>query len=559
MVNRSGPTVGSAAPIPEHGQKRLLVNGPEVPREHGVIVVTAVDATSGDRGSMILRTIGQCRAALMPSLRNPEVEKTGLELRHFFRSVQCDQIYDTRSFLDLKLASALVSHHAPKLCSEIQGFEVPQDDSRAIAEIKHLRRRTIEALVDSEQLRAFEEVEAPLIPVLCAMEQEGIRCDKVQLLESEKSITAAIRDVTEKIQREAQTAINLDRTQDVGVLLYEQLQLCPDPPRTRAGNYATDEETLRSLPTQHPIVYQVLEYRRLTTLKRGYLNILPEAIDPATQRIYTTYEQIEAANGRLVSRNPNLQNIPIRTAAGREIRRAFLPRDDDYLLLSADFSQLELRLLAHFSGDETLLAAFKSGIDVHSATAERLFDVPAGNVTEQMRSVAKTINYGVAYGMTSFGLARKLGRPLNEAQSIIDDYFSTLSGLGRYATDIVNEAKSKGFVSTLMGRRRYIPEIKAKAFHARKRAERIAISSPIQGTAADLIKLAMVGIHHEIHRRKLKSRMLLQVHDELVFDLFKPERQEIAALVTEKMCSTLDLNVPLEVNIAIGPNWLDLS
>jgi DNA polymerase-1 len=390
------------------------------------------------------------------------------------------------------------------------------------------------------------------------MENEGIRCDKGKLLAADEAITRRLEAVTAEIHNQAGSIFNIDNTQCLGAVLYERLKLSDDPPRTRTGLYATDESALSALPN-HPMIEAVLEYRRLVTLKRSYLNALPQSIRPDTGRIHTTFEQLESANGRLISRNPNLQNIPIASEEGRDIRRAFIPRDERFLILSADYSQLELRLLAHFCGDETLLRAFRCGTDVHTATASRVFNVPVEQVTELMRAEAKAINYGIAYGMSAFGLAKRTGRSIKESRSTIDDYFARMPRIQEYSDRIVFQARRQGFVTTICGRRRYIPEIKDRNFSVRRRSERIAVCSPIQGSAADLIKLAMISIHRAIRERNLKTRLLLQVHDELVFDLYRPEQSEVVELVTEKMETALNLAAPLTVNIGCGSNWLELN
>lgn len=459
---------------------------------------------------------------------------------------------------DLGLAAKMISKEAPSLGDEIRSFQCLRDPSETLKSLNSMRIEAKQHLESSHQVDVFEKIELPLIPILAEMEIEGIRCDKEKLLEADGAITRCLNLLTSEIHSKAGHAFNLDNTHVVGTVLYERLKLSSCAPRTRTGLYATDEATLCALP-DHPIVVDILQYRRLATLKRSYLKVLPQAIHPDTGRLHTTFEQLEAANGRLISKNPNLQNIPISSKEGREIRRAFIPRDEDFLILSADYSQLELRVLAHFSQDETLLSTFEVGDDVHAATASRVFGIGVDEVTDWMRAEAKAINYGIAYGMSAFGLAKRTGRSIKESKTTIDNYFERMPRIQEYSDRIVRQARKQGFVRTICGRRRYIPEVNDWNLSIRRRSERVAVCSPIQGTAADLIKLAMISIHGAIRERNLKTRMLLQVHDELVFDLYRPEQAEVVELVTEKMETALKLSVPLAVNIGCGSNWLELN
>lgn len=459
---------------------------------------------------------------------------------------------------DLALAQRLIANENAALVDEIDSFECPTNAADALMCVKSIRRRVTHTLETSGQLAVLEQIEIPLLPILAQMEIEGIRCDKGKLLAADDAITKRLEAVSLGIHAKAGHSFNIDNSHCLGTVLYEKLKLSDDPPRTRTGLYATDEATLCGLP-DHPILNDILEYRRLATLKRSYLNALPHTIRPETGRVHTTFEQLESANGRLVSKNPNLQNIPIASEEGQEIRRAFIPRNEDYLILSADYSQLELRLLAHFSGDKTLLNSFHVGEDVHAITASRIFGVAADAVTDAMRSAAKAINYGIVYGMSAFGLAKRTGRGLKECRGIIESYFERMPLIRKYSDSIVDRARRHGFVSTICGRRRYIPDINHRNLSLRRHSERVAICSPIQGSAADLIKVAMISIQRDLRERNLKTSMLLQVHDELVFDLHRSEQEEVMDLVSEKMRSALPLSVPLEVDIGIGANWLDLN
>ncbi len=348
----------------------------------------------------------------------------------------------------------------------------------------------------------------------------------------------------------------LNSPRQLGEILFDVLKLGEKPKKTRTGQYATDEQTLLALAPDHDIVRRLLEYRGATKLKSTYADALPAAIWPKTARVHTTYNQVTTATGRLNSQNPNLQNIPIRTERGQEIRKAFVPRAGNYLLLSADYSQIELRIIAALSREPGLLEAFRTGVDVHTATAAKVYGVALDAVTAEMRRKAKMVNYGIAYGISAFGLAQRLGIPRREGAEIIEQYFRQFAGIRKYMDDTIAFARTHDYVETVTGRRRYLRDIRSSNATVRAGAERNAINAPIQGSAADMIKLAMIHIHAELTRRKLKTRMLLQVHDELVFDLFAPERDEVLPMVEEKMKSAIVLDVPIEVEMGVGETWL---
>jgi DNA polymerase-1 len=335
------------------------------------------------------------------------------------------------------------------------------------------------------------------------------------------------------------------------------MKICAAPKKTKSGQYATDEQTLTALASDHEIVQRLLNHRAATKLKSTYADALPVAIWPRTGRVHTTFNQVMTATGRLNSQNPNLQNIPIRTERGQEIRKAFVPRAPDYLLLSADYSQIELRIIAALSREPGLLEAFNSRADVHTATAARVFGVFPEMVTPEMRRKAKMVNYGIAYGISAFGLAQRLAIPRKEAAEIIDQYFKQFPGIRQYMDDTITFAQKHGYVQTVTGRRRYLRDIRSSNNTIRRAAERNAINAPIQGSAADMIKLAMIHIDRELNTRNLKTRMLLQVHDELVFDLYTPEEKAVRELVEDKMKHAIKLAVPIEVEVGVGKTWLE--
>ena len=407
-----------------------------------------------------------------------------------------------------------------------------------------------------EQL--YSDVELPLVDVLIDMESAGIRIDTQALNDYAAQLSAQRDDIERQITELAGHPLNINSPRQLGQLLYEELRVTDKPPLTATKQYSTAEETLRSLASSHPVIPLILNYRTLSKLVSTYLDTLPKLISPVDHRLHTVYNQTVTATGRLSSSNPNLQNIPIRTDLGREIRRAFVPADSDHLILAADYSQIELRIIASLSQDENLLAAFNSGQDIHAATAARIGGIPIGEVTPDQRRAAKTVNFGIVYGISAFGLSQQLGIPRKEAAALIDNYFSAHPAMAAYIEQSKEFARTHGYARTLLGRRRYLPDINSRNAAARSFAERNAVNMPIQGTSADMIKIAMIRIHDEIRRLGLRSRLLLQVHDELVFDLYRPEEEVVKELVTRHMRDALPLKgLPVEVSVGIADNWLD--
>ena len=426
------------------------------------------------------------------------------------------------------------------------------------ADVTWQLRAKLEPLLKERGLeKVFYEIESPLLPVIMDMEVEGIRIDSAALAEFSRQLEKQMVVLEARIHQLAGEPFNLNSPKQLGTILYEKLKLVENPKKTRTGQYSTDEDVLQLLAAEHEIVRLLLEYRSLTKLKSTYADALPQAISPKTGRVHTTFQQAATATGRLASNNPNLQNIPIRTELGQEIRRAFVPRDENHTLLSADYSQIELRIIAAISRDEGMLAAFASGEDIHTATAARVFGVELKAVSSEQRRQAKMVNFGIAYGISAFGLAQRLGIPRSEAAQIIEHYFTSYPGIRRYIDDTIAQAKQSGYVETVTGRRRFLRDINSANGTTRSQAERFAINTPIQGTAADMIKLAMSAIHRELGQRKLKTKLLLQVHDELVFDVPRGEEAEVRALVEDKMKHALPLAVAILVEIGTGKNWLE--
>ncbi len=411
-------------------------------------------------------------------------------------------------------------------------------------------------LADAEYEGVCNEIESPLIGVLVDMERAGVTVDVDVLREYADQLGAEIVGLERSIYEAAGGEFNLNSPKQLGEILFDRLQIDPNPKKTRTGQYMTNEQQLSRYADRHPVIPMLLDYRIVQKLKSTYVDTLPAAVEPRTGRIHTTFNQLAAATGRLNSEGPNLQNIPIRTAKGREIRRAFVPRGPDYLLLSADYSQIELRILASIAGEESMLEDLSTDVDIHAATASRVYGVPLDQVTLEMRSKSKMVNYGIAYGMSSFGLAQRLRIARREAAEIIERYFTQYPKIRGYMDEAIAFAHATEYVQTLKGRRRFLRDINSRNRTARAAAERIAINAPVQGTAADMIKIAMIDIARELARRSLRTQMILQVHDELVFDLHRDERDEVVPLVRGLMRDALPLAAPIEVEIGVGKDWL---
>ena len=412
-------------------------------------------------------------------------------------------------------------------------------------------------LKEQELMKLFREVEAPLIRVLSDMEDAGVRIDKKALADYAEVLSESIEKVEKEIYEMAGTTFNIGSPKQLGEVLFDKLKITEKAKKTKTRQYSTSEEVLTKLKDKHPIVEKILEYRSLTKLKSTYVDALPKLISEKTGRIHASFNQAVAATGRLSSNNPNLQNIPIRTTEGKLIRQAFVPRDKDHTLLAADYSQIELRIIAALSQDEAMLEAFREGIDIHQATAAKVFDVGLEDVTPEMRRSAKTVNFGIVYGISAFGLSERLSIPRREAATIIDQYFKKYPGVKKYMDQNIEFAREHGYVTTFLGRRRYVRDINSSNGVVRGYAERNAINAPVQGTAADMIKIAMIRIHEEMQQQQMKSKMILQVHDELVFDALKEESEKLQKLVEDKMKSALDLPVPILVEMNTANNWLE--
>lgn len=412
-------------------------------------------------------------------------------------------------------------------------------------------------LIETGTKELFEEIEMPLVPVLAAMEAEGVKIDINALGEYSIQLHAEIELLTKEIYELTGAEFNISSPKQLGEILFDKLKIAANARLTKTKQYSTGEDVLQKLVNKHPVIAKILDYRSLTKLKSTYVDALPLLLNKRTGRIHTSYNQAVAATGRLSSNNPNLQNIPIRTEKGREIRKAFVPRNDKYTLVSADYSQIELRILAELSGDEGMKEDFAQGHDIHAATASKIYNIPLTDVTKEMRRSAKAVNFGISYGMSAFGLAERLSIPRKEGAAIITQYFTQYPSIKKYMDTTIAFAKKHGYVETIKGRRRYIADINSSNSVVRGYAERNAINAPIQGSAADMIKIAMISIFREFEKQKLQSKMIMQVHDELVFDVYKDEIIIVKQIVKAYMKSAIPMKIPVEVEISTGDNWLE--
>lgn len=405
--------------------------------------------------------------------------------------------------------------------------------------------------------KLFAEIEMPLVDVLLSMEREGVRIDTEYLKEYSAQLQNEKNEIEQQIYSYAEKTFNIGSPKQLGEVLFDHLKIVDKAPKTATKQYSTAEDVLQKMIDKHPIVPLILEYRSLSKLISTYLDAFPKLISGATNRLHTTFNQTVTATGRLSSNNPNLQNIPIRTERGREIRKAFVPRNDDYILLAADYSQIELRIIASLSHDRHMIEAFTNKYDIHTATAAKIYNIAMEQVTPELRRNAKSVNFGIIYGISAFGLSEQLGIPRKEAATLIDEYFLQYPDIKNYIESNIEFARQYGYAQTLLGRRRYLPDINSRNAGLKNFAERNSVNMPIQGTSADMIKIAMNNIYKAFEAKQLKSKMILQVHDELVFDVYKPEIDEVTTIVRNEMINALPLDIPIEVSTDMGDNWLE--
>ncbi len=470
------------------------------------------------------------------------------------------------TLFDTMLAHYLIepeaSHDLGIICNQYLGYQLsPETDAHArferVDQTLQLKIKLQKELEKRGHSRLMRDVEMPLLHVLVAMEFEGVALDEQALL----LMSDALRKDSEKVQKEiyeiAGQEFNIGSPKQLGEILFDKMKLMDKTKKTKTGQYATGEEVLSKLADEHEIAKKILDYREYEKLRSTYVDALPKMVSQFDHRVHTDYRQAVAATGRLSSNNPNLQNIPIRTEKGRQIRSAFVPRSKDFLFMSADYSQIELRIAASFAKDETMIEAFRLGRDIHTTTAAKVFKVEIDKVTPDMRRKAKEVNFGILYGSTAFGLAQNLNISRTEAAEIIESYFKEFAAIKRYMDDSINLAREKEYVETILGRRRYLRDINSRNISTRGFAERNAINAPIQGSAADIIKIAMINIHRWLQKEKLQTKMILQVHDELVFDLHQDEIEIVKPKIKELMKSAVILDVPMEVEVGVGKNWLE--
>ncbi|MFW5988238.1 MAG: DNA polymerase I [bacterium] len=495
-----------------------------------------------------------------------EIEKYILHAKEAFIVLK-KFAYHIRNFsFDPLLASYLLhpSDKLPSLEEQLKeelnlilddDFSIEKRNGLILSQLYKLKDIFYERLKEKDLLDLYKTVEIPLVEVLAELETNGIAMDKKYLMALSKRWTQELDIITKEIYSLANEEFNINSPKQLGVILFEKIGL-PVIKKTKTG-YSTGAEVLEELKERHQIIPLIINYRQLMKLKSTYVDALPPLINPATGKIHTSFNQMVTATGRLSSTDPNLQNIPIRTEEGREIRKCFIPSEKDWFLLAADYSQVELRVLAHISGDKSLIEAFKNGDDIHTQTASEVFEVASEEVTSNMRRHAKVINFGIAYGMSSYGLSRDLNISREEAEIYINKYFERFTAVKKYMDDIVEKAKEDGFVTTIFNRRRYLPEIKSRNFHRRSFAKRTAINTPIQGSAADIMKIAMNKVYEKLSGQKFRARLLLQVHDELVLEVHKEDLFKVAIILKSEMENAVQLDVPLIADLQIGENWRD--
>lgn len=500
---------------------------------------------------------------------NETIKKVGHNLKGVALAFQIFGSELRGADFDTMLAHYLIepeaSHDLSILCGEYLQYDLLPDNDENLVNVTNERADKILQLRDKlqrelekrEHTKLMNEVEMPLSNVLAAMEYEGVKVDVPTLEKMSEELRIESERVQEEIYTLAGTQFNIGSPKQLGEVLFEQMKLIEKPKKTKSGQYATGEDVLLGLADKHAIVKRILDFREYEKLRSTYVDALPKMISKRDGRIHTDYRQAWAVTGRLSSNNPNLQNIPIRTEKGRAIRKAFVARDDNYLFMSADYSQIELRIAASFAKDKTMIEAFRTGRDIHTTTAARVFNVPVDQVDPNMRRKAKEVNFGILYGSTAFGLAQNLGISRSEAADIINSYFNEFPSIKRYMDESINKARELQYVETILGRRRYLRDINSRNITTRGFAERNAINAPIQGSAADIIKIAMVNIHNWMKKEKLRSRMIMQVHDELVFDAHKDEVEKVRENVVHLMKTAVELEVPMEVEAGIGNNWLE--
>ena len=535
------------ASMPEDGDVAILIQGPTV-----ALSVSADKVFTAAVSDIDL-------SALKRLLENPKTTKLCYDIKSLKYILREIGIELAGSIFDCQLVHYLVDaearHSFDFICSSIIGYE-PQTQQEQVAAMWLLYPRLSSQLLGAALTDIYTDIELPLVDVLISMEQEGVRIDVEALKEYSAQLSSERDTIESEIYQLSGGRFNINSPKQLGEVLFEKLKITDKPPRTATKQYSTAEDVLQKLRATHPIVDKILEYRSLSKLIGTYLDSFPKLINPETGRLHTIYNQTVTATGRLSSSSPNLQNIPIRTERGREIRRAFVPRSEDYVLLAADYSQIELRIIASLADDHHMKEAFSCGYDIHAATAAKIYGIPMDQVSKDQRRNAKSVNFGIVYGISAFGLSEQLSIPRKEAASLIDEYFAQYPDIKAFIEKEMAFAHEYGYAKTLLGRRRYLPDINSRNNSLRSFAERNAVNMPIQGTSADMIKIAMNRIYRRFSELGLRSRMILQVHDEVVIDAYKPEVEQVRAIVEHEMRQALPLSIPIDVGIEVGDNWL---
>ncbi len=548
-------------------QKEISYNISSEKSENSDLILESVSFSWDSNISYVMKNdFKKFEALLKKIFENQNISKISNDLKQDIKLLAQKKIRILGGVFDIKLAHYLIN---PDISHDFISISNNYLNLSIIKKIKELFNYEISCLayrlkpllmsdlVKFHQLELYNNIEIPLLKTLAIMETEGINLDLKFLKNLSKRTTEELGDITKKIFELSGKEFNISSPKQLGEVLFEKMKISDKPKKTKTGQYSTSEETLTELASKNDIVKLVLDHRSISKLLNTYIDSLPKQLDKSTNRIHTEYVQTIASTGRLSSVNPNLQNIPIRTSRGKEIRKAFIAKNKDYFLMAADYSQIELRIIASLSEEENMMSAFKNKEDIHSSTASAVFNVPKNKVTKEQRSNAKVVNFGIIYGVSAFGLSNQTNLNRKESKELIEKYFEKYPKLKNYMNNQISFARDNGFVETILGRRRYLKDINSQNSIVRGAAERNAINAPIQGSAADIIKIAMINIQNKLSNGNYKSKMLLQVHDELVFDVFKPELNEIINLARNEMEQAYKINVPLTVDLNYGLNWLE--
>ena len=522
-------------------------------------------ATSGDESAYLSFSGGDNYSFLQSALENRNTLKVCYGVKNLKHILKDHGIHLSGEIFDVELAHYLIDpearHYLDFIASSMSSTVLDESSAdypcQAATTLWSLYEPMKSRLIENDMYALYKEVELPLTDVLVDMEDEGVRIDVDALKQYSNDLSLQLAEIEKEIYNLAGCEFNIASPKQLGEILYDTLKITDKPPRTATKQYSTAEEVLKKLEDRHPIVPLILEYRSINKLVSTYLDVFPKLINSQTGRLHTIYNQTVTATGRLSSSNPNLQNIPIRTDRGREIRKAFVARNDDYTILAADYSQIELRIIASLSHDQHMIESFSKHQDIHAATAAKIYHIDLDSVSKEQRRNAKSINFGIVYGISPFGLAEQLDIPRKEAAALIEEYFAQYPSIKQYIDGNIEFAREHGYAQTLLGRRRYLYDINSRNTGLRQFAERNAVNMPIQGTSADMIKIAMIRIHRQLNELNMKTKMILQVHDELVFDVYKPELEQVKEIVKYEMEHALPLSIPVEVGIDVGNNWLE--